>query len=97
MAGTFAEQAQLAGNAEMIAACRVAIIKRAIEIDADSTRETIATLSLVRNILSNSEDFAKRMAWLCAAGNPTIAAAAPAVPSEGDLQFTVNAMLAKLE
>ena len=96
MAGTAADIATLASLNDFIARVRVALIKRAVEIDAGSDRQSAATLNGVASIMSNSEDIAKRMAWLVAAGNPTIAAAAPSVPSEGDTQYAVNTMLPKL-
>jgi len=96
MAGTAADIATLASLNDFIARVRVALIKRAVEIDAGSDRQSAAMLNGVAGIMGNSEDIAKRMAWLVAAGNPTIAAAAPAVPSEGDTQYAVNTMLPKL-
>ena len=96
MAGTASDVAYLASLNTFIAQVRVALIKRAVEIDAGSDRQTTSMLNGVAGIMSNSEDIAKRMAWLIAAGNPTIAAAAPAEPSEGDTQFAVNTMLPKL-
>ena len=96
MAGTAADIAVLATLNEFIVQCRVALVKRAVEIDAGSDRQSAQMLNGVAGIMSNSEDISKRMAWLIAAGNPTISAAAPAVPSEGDTQYAVNTMLPKL-
>ena len=96
MAGAASDIAQLASLNDFIVQVRVALVKRAVEIDADTDRQSVAMLNSVSSIMSNSEDMAKRMAWLIAAGNPTIAAAAPAVPSEGDTQYAVNTLLPKL-
>lgn len=96
MPGTAADITTLANSNDFIAQCRVALVKRAVEIDAGTDRQSATTLNGVASIMSNSEDIAKRMAWLVAAGNATIAAAAPAVPSEGDTQFAVNTLLPKL-
>jgi hypothetical protein len=96
MAGAASDIATLASLNEFIVKVRVALVKRAVEIDAGSDRQSASTLNTVAGIMSDSEDIAKRMAWLVAAGNPTIAAAAPAVPSEGDTQYAVNTMLPKL-
>ena len=96
MVGTAADITALASSNDFIAQCRVALVKRAVEIDAGTDRQSAVTLNGVANIMANSEDVARRMAWLVAAGNPTIAAAAPAVPSESDTQYVVNTLLPKL-
>jgi hypothetical protein len=93
MAGTYADQATLAVSSTFISQCKVALIHRAVELNDGSDRLSIGMLNLIRNVLSDSETYAGRVAWLVAAGNPTIAAAAPAVPSEGDTQFAVNTIL----
>jgi hypothetical protein len=95
MAGAASDITYLATVNEFINQCRVALIKRAVEIDAGTDRQSVGMLNTISGILSDSESYAKRMAWLVAAGNPTIAAAAPAVPSEGDTQYAVNTMLPK--
>ena len=96
MAGTASDISTLASLNDFIQQVRVALVQRAVEIDADTDRQSAAMLNMVASIMSSSEDIAKRLAWLIAAGNPTIAAAAPAVPSESDTQYAVNTMLPKL-
>jgi hypothetical protein len=112
MPGTYAEQATLANTSEFIDLCRVALIKRVVELDTNnaslvtelmgkasdpaSSKFMLSTSSLATRIIGDAESFAKRMAWLVAAGNPTIGVNAPAVPKEGDVQFAVNTFLPKL-
>jgi hypothetical protein len=96
MAGTYADMAQLAVLNDFINLCRVSLLKRAVELDDGTDKLSAGMLNLIGSIMSDAENYAKRMAWLIAAGNATIAAAAPAVPSEGDTQYAVNTFLPKL-
>lgn len=96
MAGTFAEQAQLATDNTFIAKVKVAMIFRATELFNSQSAQTLATLQQAKGILSNAGGQAGDIAALVAAGNPTIAAAAPAVPNDGDTQYAVNTVLASL-
>lgn len=96
MAGTFAEQAQLASDSAFIAKIRVAMIFRANELFNSQSAQTLAVLLQAKGILSNAGSQAPDVAALVATGNPTIAAAAPAIPSDGDTQFAVNTVLTAL-
>lgn len=96
MAGTFADQATLASDNAFIAKVRAALIFRATELSASETAQTWAVLDQARNILNNAGSDAEHIAALISSGNPTIAAAAPAVPSDGDTQYAVNVTLTSL-
>jgi hypothetical protein len=96
MAGTYAEMATLASMDSFITLCKVSLLKRAVELDEGEAKQTAAMLNLISGVMSDAEGYAKRMAWLIAAGNATISAAAPTVPTEGDTQYAVNTFLPKL-
>lgn len=96
MAGTFADQATLASDNAFIAKVRAAMIYRATELSASETAQTWIVLNQARNILNNAGAEAEHIAALISSGNPTIAAAAPAVPSDGDTQYAVNVTLTNL-
>ena len=90
MAGTFADQATLAGDNAFINKCRAAMIFRAVELVNSSTAQNLATLSKMDSIIRSAAGSAEVMARLIASGNATIAAASPAVPIDSDVQFAVN-------
>lgn len=95
MAGTFAEQAALAADNNFINKCRCAIIFRAVELlTTNGTNEYIRQAML--NALRNGGADAALMAARLASGSATIAAAAPAVPSDADTQTAVNQFLSRL-
>lgn len=96
MAGTFADQATLAADNAFIAKVRCAMIFRANELFNSTSAQTLSTLQQSKGILSNAGAQAGEIAALVATGNSTIAAASPAVPSDGDTQFAVNTVLASL-
>lgn len=96
MPGTYAEQAELAVNAAFVNKVRVALIKAALDIFAGTDRQSVGTLGLVASVLTDSDAYAQKMAWLIAAGNATVGAAAPAIPDDGALSWCVNDMLPKL-
>jgi hypothetical protein len=112
MPGTYAEKAQLATTAEFIALCKVALITRATELDINnanlvselmgkasdpaSTKFMLSAQSIVGRIIGDADGYAQKMAWLIAAGNPTIGATAPEVPKEGDVQYAANVFFPKL-
>lgn len=96
MAGTFADQAVLATDNAFINKCRVALIFRATQLMNSTDAQSPATLDRLNQanaILSNAGSQAPNIAWLVATGNATIAAAAPVVPIDGDVQFAVNTLL----
>lgn len=93
--GTFTDQATLANTNEFIDKCRAAMLFRAVELINSQTPQTLAVLSKMHSILSSAGAGAENMAWLVATGNATVAAAAPEVPSDGDVQFVVNGFLAQ--
>lgn len=76
---------------------KCALIFRATEIWGSSTAQTLKALQQARNILDSGGSDAARMAALIASGNPTIAAAAPAVPNDSDTQYAVNTTLTSLQ
>jgi len=96
MAGTLAEIATLATDNGFIAKIRGAMIKRAVELVTSATAQNLNTLNQMISILRSAGGEASNIAWLVAAGNATIAAAAPAVPNDSDTQFAVNTQLALL-
>lgn len=96
MAGTFADQATLTSDNAFIAKVRAAMIYRATELFNSQSAQSWATLNQARQILNNAGAEAANIAALVATGNPTIAAAAPAVPSDGDTQYAVNVVLASM-
>jgi hypothetical protein len=112
MPGTYAEKAELATLNDFINLCKIALLTRAVELDTNnaalvaemtgkasdpaSTKFMLSASSLVSRIVNDADGYAKKMAWLVAAGNPTIGANAPAVPKEGDVQYAVNSFLPKL-
>ena len=109
MAGTYADQSTLATDNAFIALCRVALLKRALELSAEATarlaaneaarvilNQSNAEIALCNSVLSDAQGYAQRMAWLVAAGNATIGAAAPALPTQNDVQYAVNQTLPTL-
>ncbi len=94
MAGTFSEQATLATDNSFINKCKVAMLFRANQILSDAdTNPGYKQMIQMQTIVNNAGGDAPNMAWKVATGNATIAAAAPAVPSDGDTQFAVNTQL----
>lgn len=96
MAGTYTDQATLAQTNEFIALVKVALLKRAVELDDGNAKLDVGTLNLIFAIMQDPDTYAKRMAWLIAGTNATVGAAAPAVPTESDVQYCVNTLLPKL-
>lgn len=96
MAGTFAEQAELATSNAFIAKVKCAMIFRATELFNSASKQDFLVLQQAREILMNAGGNAGTIAALVASGNATIAAAAPAVPSDGDTQYAVNVTLTSL-
>jgi hypothetical protein len=96
MAGTFADQATLTADNAFIAKVRAAMIYRAVELYDSDTAQSWAVLKQARSILDNAGGDAAKIAALVASGNPTIAAAAPAVPNDADTQYAVNVVLTTL-
>lgn len=97
MAGTLNDQATLATDNAFIAKVKCALIFRATEIWGSSSAQTLKALQQARNILDSGGSDAARIAALIASGNPTIAAAAPAVPNDSDTQYAVNTTLTSLQ
>lgn len=95
MAGSFADQATLASDNTFINQVRAALLFRANELLALASPPSpkLNTLQQATNIIRNAGGDAPSMAWVIATTNPTIAAAAPAVPPDGDVQFAVNTQL----
>lgn len=96
MAGTFADQATLASDNAFIAKVRCALIFRANELYNSTSAQSYRALAQARAILDNAGADAQKYALLVASGNATVAAAAPAVPSDGDTQYAVNVFLTSL-
>lgn len=97
MAGTFTDQAALAANSDFVNKCRAAMIFRATELTNSAAAQNFRTLTQMNAILQSAGAAAANIAWLVATGNSTIAAAAPAVPNDGDTQFAVNTTLAAIQ
>ena len=96
MAGTFAEQAELAADSTFVAKVRVAMIARAVELTNSASVQNYRVLEQMRGILSGGGDDAARMAKLIATGIPAIAAAAPVHPTDAAIQSAVNTVLTVL-
>ena len=99
MAGTLTDKATLATDNAFINKVRVAMIFRANELLASTSAQNAGTRVALVNadtIFRNAGSDAPSMAWRVSAGNATIGAAAPVVPSDSDTQFAVNTLLALL-
>ena len=96
MAGTFADQADLAADSTFIAKVRVAMITRAVELTNSASVQNYRVLEQMRGILGSGGGDAPRMATLIVTGIPTIAAAAPAHPTDAAIQSAVNTVLTVL-
>lgn len=94
MAGTFADQAALAANSDFVNKCRAAMIKQAFAV-VDANTQPLWLRNKMSAIINSAASDATNMAWRVASGNSTIAAAAPAVPTDNDTQFAVNTFLAQ--
>jgi len=97
MAGSFLDQYALSTNNDFLAKVRCAMIFRATEVWNNSQKFSYSTLEQAKIILTDrSSGMFEMIARYVASGNATIAAAAPAMPSDGDVQFAVNTMLSSL-
>ena len=102
MAGTLAEQAELAKTTAFIDNVRVAILNRSKKIlDGTSGRETEAgklqrQLTLVKDAIRGVDTLSTQLAWLVATMDNSISSAAPALPADNDLQNAVNTQMARL-
>jgi len=96
MAGTFAEQAQLANDSTFVAKVRVAMILRAVEIINSATAQNYRVLMQMNGIVGNGGNDAARIASLVVSGVSSIASAAPAHPADAALQTAVNTVLTVL-
>jgi len=96
MAGTLAEQSELAVSNAFIAKVKCAMIFRANQNYTSETKQSLAVLEQSKSILRNAASDAPALAAIIASGNATIAAAAPAVPSDADTQYAVNTALTML-
>ena len=84
MAGTYADQATLASMNEFIDKVRVAMISQAITRYFSAEPQTFQVLQQAKVVLDNGGVDAGRIAALVATGVPSIASAAPAVPSDAN-------------
>jgi hypothetical protein len=96
MAGTLSEQATLAQDSAFVGKVKAAMIFRAATNFNSQSAQTFRTLEQCREILNTGGADAERIAWLCSVAVPSIASAAPAVPSDADTQSAVDAILAAL-
>jgi hypothetical protein len=93
MSGTFIDQSTLAETNSFISICRISLIKRAIELDAATTKQTAAEMSLYRDIIQNPDTYASKIALLIATSDAEVSSAAPAIPSDTVIQACVNTMM----
>lgn len=93
MAGTYADQATLASMNEFTDKVRVAMISRAITQYFSADPQTFKVLQQAKAILDNGGSDAARIAALVATGVPSIAAAAPAVPTDADTLSGVTVVM----
>jgi hypothetical protein len=96
MAGTFAEQAQLANDTTFIEKVRVAMILRAVELINSASAQNYRVLVQMNGIVNGGGSDAARMAALIVSGISTIGAAAPVHPTDAALQTAVNTVLTVL-
>ena len=99
MAGTYADQVTLASTTSFVQKVQVALLFRANQNMTSTAAQNpamMAVLAQAHNILSNGGSDAQRYAWIVATCNPTIAAAAPAIPSDGDTQYAVNTFMTQM-
>lgn len=96
MAGTNADIATLSNDASFIVSVRAEMIKAAVyHTSAEglaAAEVLVAKANRARRIIANGGADAERMAKVIAAGNPTIAAASPAVPADGDVAYCIASM-----
>jgi hypothetical protein len=96
MAGTLADQATLAQDSAFVNKVKAAMIFRAVTQYNSASAQTFRTLEQSRDTLAGAAGSAQQIAWLCAVGVPSIASAAPAIPSDAATQSAVDAILAAL-
>jgi hypothetical protein len=94
MAGTFAEQSQLAADAALAVKVKAALIKNAtLRLGAGYTPiPTGATSIMARAIIADPASWTTRWCDIVAYGNPTTSSAAPVVPVDGDVDYIVNSL-----
>ena len=96
MAGTLSEQATLAADSAFVAKVKACMIFRAVTQFNSATAQTFRTLEQSRETLNGAASRAQEIAWLCAVAVPSIASAAPAIPSDAATQTAVDSILAAL-
>ena len=96
MAGTLADQATLAQDSAFVNKVKAAMIFRAVTQYNSASAQTFRTLEQSRETLNGAASRAQEIAWLCVVGVPSIASAAPAIPSDAATQSAVDAILAAL-
>lgn len=96
MAGTLADQATLAQDSAFVGRVKAAMIFRAVAQYNSASAQTFRTLEQSRETLAGAANKAQEIAWLCAVGVPSIASAAPAIPSDAATQSAVDAILTAL-
>ena len=72
------------------------MIFRAVAQYNSASAQTFRTLEQSRETLAGAANKAQEIAWLCAVGVPSIASAAPAIPSDAATQSAVDAILTAL-
>lgn len=94
MAGTYADVATLAADTTFQQKMQVAMIDAAVAImgEATNTPQFDARRALAVSVLAQPSAQVARVALIAAASNATFRAAAPAVPSDGDVAFVVASL-----
>ena len=92
MAGTYSDVATLAVDTAYQGKVKVALIDAAADVlaEATNTAQYDRRRDLAVVVMRNPSAEVERFAWVVAASNESVRAAAPAVPSDGDVQFAVN-------
>jgi hypothetical protein len=97
MAGTFAEQAELAASAELAVKVKAALIKNAAyHLDPAVVATLAGVKTFARELILAPDPWIQRFADIVAYGNATTAAAAPAVPTDQDTDYIVNVFFTRL-
>lgn len=98
MAGAYSDVAALAADVAFQGKIRVALLDAAADVlaEAENTPQFDRRRELAVMVIRSPTTEVERAAWLVAASNESIRAAAPAVPSDGDVQFAVNSLWSAL-
>lgn len=96
MANTFSDKATLATSNEFINQVKLALIQRSNELLVAAEKFERAELNQANVIFRNAGNDAALTAWLIVITDATVAASAPNIPADADVQTAVNNVLPML-